>query len=370
MTGPVIPAYGTGTLAELLPAIGAHLGVTGATDHFGLPDAAHYVVLLIDGLGWEQRAHWAVAPFLSSLAGQPVTCGVPSTTATSISSLGTGLAPAQHGIAGYSFRYPATGKVLNTLQWPAGVHPLDVQPQLTHLERLAAAGVRAATVAPARFAGSGLTMVALRGGTFLGVADEDDHAERIELTCDAARSGDRTVVYVYERSLDHTGHSHGVGSPQWRTALARCDELARGLRAALPEQTRLVITGDHGMVDVPSAARLVVEEEPELLVGVTTFAGEGRFRQLYTAPGQAESVLRRWRERLGDQAWVASREQAFQDGWFGPRNPRLAERFGDVLVAMRGDGAVMSRTLPKEFSLVGMHGSLTAAEMTVPLLVC
>lgn len=370
MTEPVIPAYGTGTLAELLPAIGAQLGVAGASDALGLPPSRRYVVLLIDGLGWYQRGHWDAAPFLAGLAGRPITCGVPSTTATSITSFGTGLAPAQHGIAGYSFRYPATGEVLNTLQWASGVHPLDVQPQLTYLERLAGAGVRTATVGPARFAGSGLTTVALRDGTFLGVADEDDHAHRIELAVDAAGSGDRTVVYVYERSLDHTGHSHGVGSSPWRAALARCDDLARGLRAALPPEVRLVITGDHGMINVPQAARLVVEDEPELLDGVTTLAGEGRFRQLYTAAGQTEAVLRRWRSRLGERAWVRSRQQAFDAGWFGPVNPRVEAHFGDALVALRGDSAVMSRALPKEFSLVGMHGSLTAAEMTVPLLVC
>lgn len=370
MSDPVVPRYGDDTLADLLPAIGAHLGVPGASDSLGLPDAGGYVVLLVDGLGWHQREYWTVAPFLSGLAARAITCGVPSTTATSITSFGTGLTPGQHGIAGYSFRYPVAGQVLNTLQWASGVHPLDVQPQLTYLERLAAAGVRTATVGPARFAGSGLTTVALRDGTFLGVADEEDHPRRIELAADAVGDGQRCMVYVYERSLDHTGHGHGVGSPAWLAALARCDDLARELRAALPADTRLVITGDHGMVDVPASARLVVEDEPGLLAGVDTFAGEGRFRQLYTASGRAEPVLRRWRERLGDQAWVVSRQEAFDAGWFGPVNPRVADRFGDVLVAMRGDGAVMSRTLPKEFSLVGMHGSLTAAEMTVPLLVC
>lgn len=367
---PVVPAYGSGTLADLLPALGAHLQVAGASDPFGLPAADRYVVLLVDGLGWQQRDHWGVAPFLSGLAGERVTCGAPSTTATSITSLGTGLPPARHGIAGYSFRLPATGQVLNTLQWPAGVHPLDVQPQLTYLERLASSGVGVANIGPARFAGSGLTTVALRGGLFWGVTDEADHARRIELAGDAARAGDRSLVYVYERSLDHTGHGHGVGSQQWLAALARCDELARGLRAALPEDTRLVITGDHGMVNSPSHRWLVVEDEPDLLRGVAAFAGEGRFRQLYTAPGQAEPVLARWRERLAERAWVVSRDEAFEAGWFGPRSPRLAAHFGDVLVAMRDDGAVMSRKLPKEFTLVGMHGSLTAAEMDVPLLVC
>ena len=373
MTDPVIPAYGSGTLADLLPSIGAHLGLPGSGDRLGLPDAARYVVLLVDGLGWEQREHWTrAAPFLAGLSetGRSITSGVPSTTATSITSLGTGLTPGQHGVAGYAFRYPPTGKVLNTLQWPADVHGLDVQPQLTYLERLAGAGVRTASVGPARFAGSGLTTVALRDSNFLGVADEEDHDLRIELVAGASAGGDSSVVYAYERSLDHTGHSRGVGSQAWLDALARCDALARGLRATLRSDTCLVITGDHGMVNVPQDARLLVEDEPALLAGVAAFAGEGRLRQLYAGRGKQEAVADRWRDRLAGQAWVLTREEAFAAGWFGPANPRVADRFGDVLVAMSGPGAVMSRRLPKELSLVGMHGSLTAAEMSVPLLVC
>jgi hypothetical protein len=103
---------------------------------------------------------------------------------------------------------------------------------------------------------------------------------------------------------------------------------------------------------------------------VAVLAGEGRLRQLYTRPGRTAAVLARWQERMGDQAWVLSRDEAFEAGWFGDRNPRVEGRFGDVLVAMRGAGAVMTRTLPKELSLVGMHGSLTPDEMFVPLLVC
>ncbi len=373
MTDPVIPAYGSRTLADLLPSIGSHLGLPGSGDRLGLPGADRYVVLLVDGLGWEQREHWAgAAPFLAGLAesGRSITSGVPSTTATSITSLGTGLTPGEHGVAGYAFRYPPTGRVLNTLQWPADVHGLDVQPQLTYLERLAGAGVRTASVGPARFAGSGLTTVALRDPNFLGVTDEDDHPTRIELAAGASAGGDQSVVYVYERSLDHTGHSHGVGSDAWLAALGRCDDFASALRAALPSDTTLVVTGDHGMVNVPGNARLVVEDEPALLAGVESFAGEGRLRQLYARRGRASDVLQRWRDRLAGQAWVVSRDEAFAAGWFGPANPRVADRFGDVLVAMHGPGAVMSRRLPKELSLVGMHGSLTAAEMSVPLLVC
>ena len=370
MRPPLVPAYGAGTIADLLPSIGAQLGVPGAADRLGLPPAEHYLVLLVDGLGADQlRAFADRAPYLAGLGERTITSGVPSTTATSIASLGTGLAPGAHGLAGYSFWYPPIRGVLTTLRWPSRISGEDVQPQLTFFERLLGAGIACSTVAPAAFAGSGLTTAALRGPRFWPVTNESDLAGRVELAVASAGLGERTVSYCYERALDHAGHPHGVGSPQWLAALARADELARRLRRSLDDSVRLVVTGDHGMVNVPAAARIVVEDAPGLLAEVTAFAGEGRLRQLMVADGAAEAVASRWRAELGERAWVRTRPEAVAEGWFGELASRFAGRFGDVLVAMADDGAVLSRTLPKELSLVGMHGSLTAAEMTVPLLV-
>lgn len=370
MTGPLIPRYGEGTIADLLPSIGAWLGVPGATDRLGVPAADRYLVLLIDGLGAEQlRAFAERAPYLAGLGERTITSGVPSTTATSITSLGTGLVPGAHGLAGYSFWYPPIRDVLTTLRWPSRVSGEDVQPQLTFFERLQGAGVACGTIAPANFAGSGLTTAALRGPRFWPVTNEADLAGRVDLAVASVGFGERTVSYCYERALDHAGHPHGVGSPTWLEALTRADSLARRLRSALDDAVRLVVTGDHGMVNVPPGARLIVEDVPELLRDVTAFAGEGRLRQLMVTDGTADAVASRWRGVLGERAWVRTRDEAVAEGWFGELAPRFAGRFGDVLVAMADDGAVMSRKLPKELTLLGMHGSLTPAEMVVPLLI-
>ncbi len=363
-----LPDYGRTSLADLLPSIGAQLGMPHTEDVIGLPSSEKYLVVLIDGLGASLLDEFAdQAPYLASLRGRQLTCGVPSTTATSITSLGTGLAPGRHGLAGYSFWYPPIRQVLATLRWPAAVSALDVQPQLTYFERLQAAGVATAVIAPGHFAGSGLSTAALRGPAFLPVHDESDQARRVELAAQAMSLGERAAGYLYERNLDHAGHERGVGSAAWLRRLAEVDALARAVRSALSDEVCIVVTGDHGMVNVPTDNRLVVEDEPALLEGVTAFAGEGRLRQLMTA--QPEAVAARWRDRMGESAWVRTRAEAAAEGWFGPLSPSLAPRFGDVLVARSDDGAVMTRTLPREMSLVGMHGSLTAAEMEIPLLI-
>jgi hypothetical protein len=369
----VVPAYQSTTLGELMPSIGAHLGVPGCTeDAYGLPQSARYVVVLIDGLGLNLlRRGVLAAPFFASLLGgaQPITSAVPSTTVTSLGSLGTGQPPGQHGLVGYTSRVPATGEILNGLTWESDVVPTIYQSKPTFFERASEAGVAVTSVALARFQGTGLTEAALRGAAFVPFSDESAEELRIALIAKAAMRGDRSVVYAYERELDHYGHVHGCNSADWLQQLARIDAMCERLRAALPPQVTVIVTGDHGMVDIPAEQRILAEDDPALMAGVTALAGEARFRQLYVDQEPARRVADRWRARLGELAWVRTRDEAIEEGWFAAIDDQLRERWGHVLVALRGDWAVMTSAFPREYTLIGMHGSLTPAEMIVPLLV-
>ncbi len=335
-----------------------------------MPAGSRFVVVLIDGLGWNLvRRSIRHAPYLSSLLGdaRELTAGVPSTTATSLASLGTGLVPGQHGVVGYTSRVPSTGEILNALTWESDLVPRAYQPKPTFFERAAAVGVRVTSVALERFQGTGLTEAALRGADFAAFDAEHEQEKRIALTVAAATAADRTLVYAYERQLDHEGHGRGCGSREWLAQLERIDDHCARLRDALPDDVVLLITGDHGMLDVPKSHQVLVEKHPNLMAGVSALAGEGRFRQLYVDQGSPAAVIQRWQEHLGERAWVLSRDDAIDDDWFGPVDDSLRARWGDVLVAMRGDWAVMTNAVPRELSLVGMHGSLTADEMLVPL---
>jgi len=369
----VTPAYGSANLSDLMPRIGAHLGVPGCTeDVLGLPAGERFVVVLVDGLGWNLvRRAARDAPYLASLLGdaRPITSAVPSTTVTSLASLGTGLVPGQHGMVGYTSRVPSTGEILNALTWESDLIARVFQPRPTMFERAAAAGVSVSSVTLERFEESGLTQAVLRGPEFVPYAEDSTAASRIELTVTAALRGQRSIVYDYERELDHVGHTQGCESEAWHRQLAVIDDRCERLRAALPADVRLVITGDHGMVDIPNEQRVVAEDDPSLMAGVSALAGEPRFRQLYVDHDQPAQVAQRWRDRLGPRAWVRTRDEAIDEGWFGSVDDQLRERYGHVLVAMRADWAVMTRQLPRELTLVGMHGSLTPAEMLIPLFV-
>ncbi|KUI42050.1 phosphodiesterase [Mycobacterium sp. IS-1590] len=361
-------------LADVVPSVLSAMGAEGFHDTLGFPDLSGACVLLIDGLGAELLdRHAADAPTMASLRGRALTVGFPSTTAAGLAAVGTGRRSGEHGFVGYSFRIPDAG-VINALRWrphPWGrdlrgaVVPEQVQPLPTTFERATSAGVAASVISGAEFTGSGLTRAVLRGGRYVGVHVLGDLAAAVRVTL-----SDGGFCYGYHAELDMLGHLYGPGSAQWRLQLRQIDTLIESVVEALPSGGLLAVVADHGMVEVTDAETIDVDATPALLDGVEAVAGEVRARHIYIEDGSHEDVLAAWRATLGERAWVVSRDEAIEAGWFGPQvSDDVRPRIGDVVAAARGSAAIIRRTVePLESSLVGHHGSLTFAEQTVPLL--
>jgi Type I phosphodiesterase / nucleotide pyrophosphatase len=374
VTAPLLPEYGRRSLAEVLPALLAALGVPGPAPALAVPPVRAAALLLVDGLGSELlRRHAADAPFLASLPDVgPLTVGFPSSTSIGLASLGTGVPPGAHGLLGIVLR--TGGELLDTLHWTAldsrddlreRLVPEEVQPVPTALQRAAADGVAVTVVTRRQFEGSGLTRAALRGGRFHGAEALGDLAAGV-LT--AAAGPGRQLCYGYHGDLDALGHLHGPGSLPWRLQLAQIDRLAELIAERLPADAVLAITGDHGMVAVDRLHD--ADTDPVLSDGVAQLTGDPRARHVHVRPGARDDVLATWRAVLGEGAWVVPGEQAVAEGWFGlPVAPHARDRIGDVVVAARGSTAVIRSRAERLISrMPGQHGSLTADEQLVPLL--
>jgi hypothetical protein len=374
----VRPAYGAGSLADLLPSVSAVLGVPGAVDVLGLAphlDGVERVgVLLVDGLGaYQIGLASAFAPVLADLAAGrggyagTLTSGFPSTTPVSLVTLGTGVPPGAHGILGFTVRRP-DGRVLNHIFWGDDPDPTVWQPVPTRFSTAAAGGVAVTAVTRPEFEGSGLTVAANRGATFAGASERPEIAGRM-LT---ALSGDGpALVYGYYRDLDRTGHEDGVNSPSWQAAARGVDDLLDRLVHGLPDRAALLVVADHGQINIPRNARFDMADIPELSNGVTGVAGEPRVRYLYCADGGLDDVLASYKGIFQDQAWVCTREQVIDEGWFGDMPVEHRQRIGDVVVICRRRAVALATGWepPAVRKLIAHHGSNTAAEMTVPLLI-
>ena len=373
-----VPQYGAGTLADVLPSVATALGVPVRRGDLpadpldltpALGGARRVAVLLVDGLGAELiAAHPHEAPVLGAL-GTPagvLSAPCPSTTPVSLTTLGTGLPPGSHGVLGFVTEVPGEGRTLNHLQWGEDPDPRQWQPRQTVFEQATAAGVSCTAVGPPAFARSGLTRAAYRGADY---ADAYTPGDLVAVMHAALATGDRSLVYGYTRDLDLTGHIRGVDSASWRHQLGVVDRLVEQLAAGLPDDAVLLVTADHGMVDVPDTTRLDVGEEPGLADGVRLLTGEPRARYVHAEPGAAADVLATWRSVLGPRAWVAGRDEAIAAGVFGDVDPGLAMRIGDVVVLARGTWAFTDVAgEPHGSLLTAFHGSLTSAELAIPLL--
>jgi Type I phosphodiesterase / nucleotide pyrophosphatase len=372
------PAYGTATLADVLPGVAAALGAPVERGDLpadplnltaALARARRVAVLLVDGLGADLvRAHADLAPTLAGMASPAgdLEAPCPSTTPVSLTTLGTGLPPGAHGVLGFVTAVPGEDRTLNHVQWTDDPDPRDWQRRRSVFEQAAAAGVAVTAVAPYAFAGSGLTDAAYRGARYAGTVSAGDLAARVVESLVAAP---RALVYGYTAELDLTGHVRGVDSPAWRAQLALADRLVAQVVAGLPDDAALLVTADHGMLDVPPDTRVDLEAEPGLLDGVRLLAGEPRARYVHAVPGAAADLLARWREVLGDRAWVGGRDEAIASGVFGPVDDGVAARIGDVVALARGSWALTApEREPGPSRLRGYHGSLTATELAIPLL--
>jgi Type I phosphodiesterase / nucleotide pyrophosphatase len=366
-----------GSICDVLPAAAALLRVPGAVDRLALAESVGQVdrvaVVLVDGMGWHLLPELAAsAPLLGSvLAGgtgrlSQLTCTFPSTTPSSLVSLGTGAQPGEHGILGFTVNIPGTDRVLHHIQWRDDPPYAAWQPLPTWFERLQQCGVAARAVLPASFMGSGLTDAAYRGADFRLTHTTDDYAQQLAGELQAAPG----LVYGYTAGLDTAAHVFGIGSPQWHEAAVRVDALLTRLVDALPPNAVLLVTADHGGLNVPPDARVDLDTDPRLGEGVRVVAGEPRVRYLHTEPGAAADVQATWSRVLDGRAQVYSRAQAVATGMFGPVNPRHLPRIGDVVVICTGDAAVLAtgHEPPETANLIGFHGAATPAEMAIPLI--
>ena len=369
--GPfVTPAYGTRSLADLLDSAYAVLGA-GGTDRLGLaaalPGVRRIVVLLVDGLG----AHLLplatpVAPALAAATVlTPLTCGFPSTTPTSLVSLGAGTPPGAHGVVGFTVRRPDTGRPFTHIHWDDDVDPRQWQPVPSRFDTARSDGLSGQVVAPAAFSGTGLTVAAYGDARYRGA----DAAGTVAAVSAALAATPRGVVYAYRPEVDRAGHRAGPGSPVWLAAVAAVDRVVAGIAAALPADAALLVVADHGMVRATEDDRIDLDSRPELLAGTRLITGEGRARYVHVEPGASTDVLAAWRAVLGDRALVVSRDEAIASGWYGPTTHTAAARIGDVVAVCRDRWVLVRRAAePVESSFAGNHGSLTEAELRVPLL--
>jgi hypothetical protein len=360
---PILPDYAGANVRGIVPALlGPSSWETSLPAWMPEPvsRARQVVLLVLDGLGWDQlQERRDIAPTIASLAGGPVTTVAPTTTATALSSIATGLAPSEHGLIGY--RMLLGGEVVNVLQWSAaGQDRRRSQPPRDVQRFPAFLGESVPVVSPFELCFTAFSEGHLRGARPVGFRAASSMAIAVR---DELLAGER-FVYAYYGGVDKIAHERGFGD-YYDAELRAADRLVGDVLDVLPPGAALLVTADHGQVQVGGN---IITPSPELLSLVSIQSGEGRFRWMHARRGASDELFAAAVEEFAETGWVMRRDQIIEEGWFGPSmSPPIANRLGDVALVARDAVSYHDPLDGGPFELICRHGSMTSAEVYVPL---
>ena len=367
---PAIPS----TFGRLSDVFASSLGaITGLDNRLGLKVAKRSIVVMVDGLGSQNlKAGAGHAPTLQQALNRskPISCGFPSTTATSLTSFGTGLAAGQHGFVGYKLLDQSSGKTFNLLNgWDSVATAQSWQPQQTVSQRALAAGVTPFFIGPKAYQGSPFTAAIMQGSEYLvgrTVADRFDQAAKL-----LASHKDSFICYLYVPELDQVAHAQGAASQKWLIELEELDSQVRQLAAHLGKGDGLLLTADHGIVDVPAHRQVFLDTLDVDWSMVREVAGEPRVNFIYlNDPPVSVAFASALQSVIGDAGLALTRAAVLEAGWYGDATQVAIERMPDVFVLATKNVAFYHRDYAPaaSLSMIGQHGGLSSAELTVPLL--
>ncbi len=364
---PRCPEYLGACVTNIIPALLGPGGTEALPAFF--PEVARganqVVLLVVDGLGWHQlqdRIHRqpACAPTFAEMQGGSITTIAPTTTVTALTSIATGVAPGEHGLIGY--RIDFAGRVVQMLRWADDrgdarrrLTPRDVQPCPPFM------GASIPVLSKAEFDGTAFTEAHLREQKMLSWRAASSMA--VEVGSLLARG--EKFVYCYYDGVDKIAHERGFGEFYDAEVLA-ADRIIADIASSLPKGAVLLVTADHGQVMVGGNTMPL---SPDVTRHLAHQSGEGRFRWLHVNSGRIDEVVAAARSHHGHVAWVMTRDEMIDAGYFGPRvTDVVRRRMGDVAVMARADVSFDDPADKTYFELQCRHGSLTSAEIDVPFL--
>ena len=315
------------------------------------------VVLLLDGMGTAVLKKNLPLPgfFHGHMIGS-YSSVFPPTTVASTTSIDSGLYPSQHGWLGWDCYYPQLGENVTVYRncFSESKSPIEGYhaastfcPYESVVERVRKAGFRAECVSPFQEPYP---------------ADLEDICSRIRTLCEEP---DEKYIYAYWTQPDSVMHAKGcfaeVSVNELRWIEQQIEELCEEL-----EDTLLLITADHGMMDSIGES---ITDYPEILECLERMPSiEPRALNLFVKPEKRRRFEMLWKEAFSGKFLLMKKEEVLGMELFGPDpSERFYGMLGDYLAAAVDVYSLYNSEREKE-RFIGVHAGLTAVESEIPLI--
>jgi len=365
-------------LAALAGGPDLHEGTPGSDLQERIGASEHLVFVLVDGLGINLLEQLPQTSFLRSHLEGEMRAVFPSTTACALTALATGQWPAAHGIPGWWAYLAERDLSVVTLRYETRFGGKDLQREGVNIQDLWPIEAWMANMArdalsyiPRPFWNSTFSRYLRGGQPGWGYSSVVDACERACMRVIDARIPTFTFLYLPE--LDSASHRYGWDSYQAHLALRLMDAELMRLAEGIDGKARLVISADHGHMNIQTENRLpIYADDPMLKLLKAPPTGEPRTPVFHVHEGQGEAFVAEFAGRFGDKMALIDIDTAAALQLFGPGplSDAAKNRFGDfigialepvTLQYFKGDET-------PETAHIGYHAGLTPEEMRIPLI--
>jgi len=370
----IFPDYGRSVLnvaCSVLRLFGAEPPHGALPELTGLSRKSHVALVILDGMGIDALSLLPEDSFLRRRRIATLTSVCPSTTVAATTSLYSALSPAEHGWLGWSCYFKEYARQVDVFldRDSYSLEPLTSSPAkrlmpfdsvFSRIRAAAGGGVMTRLAFP-------FDPGSLKGMDDLVIARTLDEAALAIRGRDAREA----FTLLYRTEPDATMHECGARSGRAVKALAQLNAWAEALAGKLRDTT-LIVTADHGLIDVTE--RVWLNECREIMrCLVMPPSVESRAASLFVKRGREREFEAAFREKLGADFLLMPREEALSRQLFGPGrlHDKTDDFLGDYLALATGTRAIYYRAEggAPHGKMIGHHAGLTEQEMLVPLIV-
>lgn len=317
------------------------------------------VVMLFDGMGTEiLKKHAESAPFLLAHLRDTISSVFPPTTTAATTSIQSGLTPLEHGWLGWSVYFKELGRAVN----------LFPNTDFETNEPIACYNA-GKTIIPYKSVEDKINEAGKYKAYFISRHANihiDTLDELVDKTIELCQKDEEKYIYTYWNQPDFDMHDLGVGHKRIGEQIKLINDTVEKLCSTL-EDTLLVVTADHGLVDINW---VTLQDYPDILDCLDHIPCiESRALTFFVKDGMHEIFAERFNSHFGDKYTLLSKEEVVQGGIFGSGTPhkKFDDFVGDFLAIATSDLAIEPRPFG-ELMFSAMHAGYSADEMNVPFI--
>lgn len=355
-----------------------------ALDDYGGVQKVFLVVM--DGFGYNRllsyvRRHdgGTLSEIIEKGVLKPFTSPFPATTSTSLTSIFTGLTPAEHGILGFHMFSREYGCVVNTLDMkPVYGYSSEVEIARDLSKRvkpwmpvLQMHGVKTLVATKGSIIGSGLSRVIHTDQETMPYMLESE----MLVKCGRALEQQGPIfLTLYYSGIDTLEHRYGPDSEEVTSEIQSFEFLLKTFLDKLSEATKLetliLLTADHGVSETRKTVYLKDTSDVASRLQLPP-VGDSRAAFLFAKKGEKDNLKNAF-EKSVDGFRLLEIDDLVESGAFGRNTDSrsIQSTIGDFAALSKGTTALSYPYYEddRDREQRGGHGGMTAEEVLVPLL--